>query len=112
MREIKFRAWVNHKMHYNPIIVNGVPSCWNHEETEFVTIEPILDFDVLEFTRLLVFARPTFVNIGADSKNHHLPEPTRERVMQLVEALTSAGIVIRKKINLERLIQYNTERED
>ena len=34
----------------------------------FVTIEPILDFDVDGMLKLLDIARPDFVNIGADSK--------------------------------------------
>jgi len=69
----------------------------------FVTIEPIMDFDLEEFARLLIDAGPSFVNIGADSKGHGLPEPSMDKVLQLVERLTFAGIEVREKRNLERL---------
>jgi len=69
----------------------------------FITIEPILDFDVDDFAAWLVMARPDFVNIGADSKGHGLPEPPFEKVMKLIEILTSEGIDVREKHNLDRL---------
>lgn len=69
----------------------------------FVTIEPILAFDLEVFADAIVDLRPDFVNIGADSKNNNLPEPTWAEVMALYERLTAAGIAIRKKLNLERL---------
>jgi len=70
---------------------------------KFVTVEPIMDFDVNELVDLLVLAKPTFVNIGADSKGHNLPEPTRAKVDLLVQAIMDKGIEIRKKVNLDRL---------
>ena len=69
----------------------------------FVTIEPIMDFDLDEFARMIISAKPDFVNIGADSKGHGLPEPSFEKVMQLVDALKAAGIEVREKRNLDRL---------
>lgn len=69
----------------------------------FLTIEPILDFDLEELAAAVIQIRPEFVNIGADSKGHHLPEPTIEKIMVLVERLTSHGIEIREKHNLQRL---------
>jgi hypothetical protein len=47
--------------------------------------------------------RPDFVNIGADSKNSGLVEPSAEKVQWLVEQITKAGIEIREKRNLGRL---------
>jgi DNA repair photolyase len=69
----------------------------------FITIEPIMDFDLDEFAGMIIAARPSFVNIGADSKGHGLPEPSFEKVMQLVDRLKAAGIDIREKRNLDRL---------
>lgn len=68
----------------------------------FITIEPILAFDLEEFSDLIIKAKPNFVNIGADSKNHGLQEPTFDEIMELVELLQSSGIEIREKHNLER----------
>jgi hypothetical protein len=69
----------------------------------FVTIEPILRFDLEEMVKIAE-CKPEFVNIGADSKGHGLPEPTRAEVMALVEALQKRGVVVRNKSNLERLV--------
>ena len=70
---------------------------------KFVTIEPVMDFDVDELVRLIVQTDPNFVNIGADSKRHNLVEPSAKKVNQLIEALQENGIEIRNKANLERL---------
>lgn len=72
---------------------------------KFLTIEPIMDFDVWEFAKLIEAAKPDFVNIGADSKRHNLPEPTGEKVMALVGTLGELKIPIRKKVNIERLLK-------
>lgn len=71
----------------------------------FITIEPIMDFDVDILVEQIVNAEPTFINIGADSKNCHLPEPTPAKVKEFVAKLQQAGIVIRKKVNLERMLK-------
>ena len=70
---------------------------------KFVTIEPILDFDVDRFADWINRISPDFVNIGADSKGHNLPEPSMEKVQALIDKLTSYGIEIREKSNLGRL---------
>jgi len=72
---------------------------------KFLTIEPIMDFDLHVLVALVASARPDFVNIGADSKRHNLPEPTWGKVMDLVEGLEAASITVRKKVNLDRLMR-------
>jgi DNA repair photolyase len=69
----------------------------------FVTVEPILDFDIEPFADLIALADPDWLNIGADSKGHNLPEPTREKVLEFVEALQRRGVQIHHKENLDRL---------
>ena len=69
----------------------------------FITIEPILDFDVKDFAELIIYALPSFVNIGADSKGHGLIEPSYDKIMELYNLLIDAGIEVRKKLNLDRL---------
>ncbi len=67
-----------------------------------ITIEPILDFDLLELIDLIYIAYPKWVNIGADSKGHNLPEPSWEKVQKLITALKEFTKV-RVKSNLGRL---------
>ena len=70
----------------------------------FVTIEPILDFDVDRLVAAIALIRPEFVNIGADSKGAGLPEPSPDKVRDLIGALGAARIEIRRKTNLARLL--------
>jgi DNA repair photolyase len=69
----------------------------------FITVEPILDFDVDILGSWIVDIRPDFVNIGADSKGHGLPEPSKEKVLALIQYLSEHGIEVRQKRNLDRL---------
>lgn len=69
----------------------------------FVTIEPIMDFDVDILSGWIKEIHPEFVNIGADSKGHNLPEPPFSKVQDLINEITKAGIEVREKHNLERL---------
>lgn len=72
---------------------------------KFVTIEPVMDFDLNILSDWIYRLRPEFVNIGADSKGHDLPEPSGEKVRALIGELTRLGIEIRKKDNLGRLMR-------
>jgi DNA repair photolyase len=70
----------------------------------FVTIEPILDFDLEVLVKWLLHLRPNFVNIGADSKGGNLPEPSADKLIALIDAIKQGGIEIRQKSNLGRLL--------
>ncbi len=67
-----------------------------------VTIEPILDFNLGGFVKLIKYANPKWINIGADSKDHNLPEPSWGKVQDLISALKEFTEV-KVKSNLERL---------
>jgi DNA repair photolyase len=69
----------------------------------FITCEPILDFDVDILSKWITDIHPNFVNIGADSKNHNLEEPSIEKVMTLGKLISDAGIEVKEKRNLNRL---------
>jgi protein gp37 len=77
-----------------------------HPLDKFITIEPILDFDLFEFAKMLKSANPDYINIGADSGNNHLPEPSKEKVLELISELEKFTRVVQKK-NLERIIGGN-----
>ena len=76
----------------------------------FVTIEPILDFNVDGMLALLERASPDFINIGADSKGHGLEEPSAEKVLELIDGIGKMGIEIRQKKNLERILNKQKKR--
>jgi DNA repair photolyase len=71
---------------------------------KFITVEPIMDFDLELFAEMIIEAKPNFVNIGADSnKKNNLPEPRWIKVLNLIDLLKKSGIGIRSKSNLKRL---------
>jgi len=67
-----------------------------------VTIEPIMDFDMQTMIDLVVYCNPRWVNIGADSQGHHLPEPEPAKIDALIVALKEFTQV-KIKSNLKRL---------
>ena len=76
----------------------------NFGDNTFVTIEPILDFNLGNFVRMIRLCHPIQVNIGADSQKHNLPEPSPEKIRDLIEALKEFAKV-ELKSNLNRLLK-------
>ncbi len=74
-----------------------------HEDV-MISIEPIMDFDVGKFVDWIVDIEPKFVSIGADSKGHKLPEPSKEKTLQLIDELQKFTDV-RIKNNLNRIMK-------
>lgn len=70
----------------------------------FVTIEPIMDFDIYDFIKLLQKSSPQQINIGADSGKNNLPEPPKEKVLALISELEKFT-TIHNKSNLKRLLK-------
>lgn len=68
-----------------------------------VTIEPIMDFDTDKFIEMIKYCNPTQVNIGADSCNTGLPEPSRDKLLDFIEKLGSFTKIENKR-NLDRII--------
>lgn len=71
----------------------------------FVTIEPVLKFDIDDMIALLVEATPDFINIGADSKKSGLEEPIAVELEELIFEIKQIGIEIRCKSNLDRILK-------
>ena len=69
---------------------------------KMVSIEPIVDFDLAVLVDWIAQIKPEFVSIGADSKGHHLSEPTPDKVNMLIEKL-SEFTEVKIKDNLGRL---------
>lgn len=102
---MKSSLTTNFDIMYRPFIgyfLYTMLAVWCGFET-FVTIEPILDFNLNAMVDLLKQCNPEQVNIGADSGRNNLPEPSREKVLQLVSELQKFT-VIHNKSNLQRLL--------
>ena len=69
-----------------------------------VTIEPIMDFDLVPLALLISSIRPEQVNIGADSGHNRLPEPSKEKIEKLISNL-EGFTKVHKKPNLKRLLK-------
>ena len=67
----------------------------------FISIEPILDFDLDTFETDIYRIKPWAVAVGYDNypdKHPHLPEPPLEKTMQLIEHLEKSTTVYRKTL--------------
>jgi len=69
----------------------------------FVTIEPIMDFNYNLMIDLIKQCNPKQVNIGADTGKNGLPEPSKEKLANLIEGIQKFTI-IHNKSNLKRLL--------
>ncbi len=74
------------------------------KEAKFITIEPILDFDIEIMIHLMKLLWPIQINIGADSGGNNLPEPPKEKILELISELEKFTKVKQKK-NLKRLLK-------
>ncbi len=72
-------------------------------EEKYITIEPIMDFDIKSLVSMIESCKPQQVNIGADSGGNDLPEPSAEKIMTLIKMLEGFTTIHRKN-NLKRLI--------
>jgi hypothetical protein len=70
----------------------------------YITMEPIMDFDLAPVVDFIWMCKPLQVNIGADSGNNHLPEPGKEKILRLIEELEKFTKV-KQKTNLKRLLK-------
>ena len=80
--------------------------CLRNDHNIFVTIEPILDFEPAILSSWMKDISPFTINIGADSKNHDLPEPTKEKIEQFLFLMKNCTYIrIKQKDNLKRLLE-------
>jgi len=75
-------------------------------EQKYITIEPVMDFDLDSFLPMIYACNPQQINIGADSGGNNLPEPPKEKLFDLIEELETFTIVKLKK-NLDRILNNN-----
>ena len=66
-------------------------------EKKFLSIEPILDFDLDVFTKWITEINPKIIYIGYDNYNHKLPEPPLNKTQKLIKELTELGFTVYEK---------------
>lgn len=69
-----------------------------------VTVEPVMDFHLEHFVNMIKRCNPDSVNIGANTSKIKLPEPSKEKLLQLIEELQKFTTIVRKS-NLERILK-------
>jgi hypothetical protein len=72
------------------------------EYRRMVTVEPVMKFSLKELSYQVLCCQPEQVNIGADTGNNRLPEPSPKEIRDLVRVLSRYTKVVLKK-NLGRL---------
>lgn len=103
---IESNRWYKDIMKNSPSPFDRSPSVYDISCAidTYVTIEPIMDFDLELMLDIILACNPTQVNIGADSGKNGLPEPSKEKLLQLIEGLQEFT-TIAKKSNLSRLLK-------
>lgn len=67
-------------------------------DKKFISIEPILDFDLENFSKWIEEISPIMVYIGYDNYGWKLPEPPLNKTLELIDKLREITIVIKKTI--------------
>jgi len=75
---------------------------------KFLSIEPIMDFDVDELLHWVKLMQPSIVEVGADNYHNHLPEPSWRKVQELLREAREICPRVVEKDGLERLKEANS----
>jgi len=70
---------------------------------KFLSIEPVMDFDVEKLVSWVRIIQPDIVEVGADNYHNNLPEPSWEKVEELLKRLREFVPRVEEKEGLERL---------
>ena len=103
----------NYKMGI-PGVEERAKELWKMKQSGFktmVTIEPIMDFSVWGFITLIKRYEPNWVNIGADTGNNNLPEPSGTKLREFLVQLKASKIEVKQKNNLSRLLWDEVKNE-
>lgn len=72
---------------------------------KFLSIEPVMKFNVERFSKWILQLRPEVVEVGADNYGSGLKEPSGDELLRLVDILERANITVNLKSGLERLME-------
>lgn len=80
-----------------------------HHQKKFVSIEPLMDFDLIQFVQWIEDIKPEIIEIGADNYHNELPEPEPQKVRQLLNHLKQICPTVIEKQGLNRLLAGSNE---
>ena len=72
---------------------------------KFVSIEPVMDFDLDIFSQWILNINPKIVEIGCDGYHNNLPEPSSDKIKALIKNMEVSGIEVICKDGLSRLLK-------
>lgn len=72
---------------------------------KMITIEPVMNFDIDSFVKMIRRINPFQINIGADSGGHKLPEPSKDKLQIFISVLQGLGYDVHLKPNIKRLFR-------
>ena len=72
-------------------------------DRKFLSIEPVMDFDLSVMLAWAGILQPDIVEIGADNYHNHLPEPDGKTIKALIQGIKELCPVVVEKPGLERL---------
>lgn len=70
---------------------------------KFLSIEPIMDFDLPAIEVWVEALKPEIIEVGADNYHNHLPEPSGEKLCSLLNRLRDICPNVIEKDGLDRL---------
>ncbi len=76
---------------------------WQQHPHKFISIEPIMDFDLEVLLRWMRSIRPEIIEVGADNYHNHLPEPSGLKLRILLDHLKHICPKVIEKDGLSRL---------
>jgi DNA repair photolyase len=100
---IETNRWYGDIMQNSPHPIERFKQCQLIRHPLYITIEPIIDFDLGQFQKWMRILSPLQINIGADTGKNNLPEPPKEKILALINILEKFTIV-HQKSNLKRLL--------
>lgn len=78
---------------------------WGNRNDKMITIEPVMDFDIELFAKMIQRINPFQINIGADSGGNNLPEPSKDKLQIFISVLQGLGYNVHLKPNIGRLFK-------
>ncbi len=70
---------------------------------KFLSIEPIMDFDIDTFLAWIAQIKPEIIEIGADNYKHNLHEPSATKIQSFIEEAKDICPTVILKAGIERL---------